>query len=247
MTEKMAGQQRLARLLDGDSLLARELAQLLDQHSIISMTDIAGRITFVNDKFCSISGYSADELLGQNHRILKSENHSESFYKDMWDCISQGKTWHGVICNNRKDRSNYWVDSTIRPLLDDNNKPCAYLSARTDVTAFIINDDRLTRSQKFANIGTWDWNILTGDLFWSERIAPLFGYNETIPDTTYENFIAAVHPDDREIVTQAINDCVQHAAEYNIEHRVIWLDGSVNCLHEFGDVVRSKGGKPLNI
>ncbi|MCW9005083.1 MAG: PAS domain-containing protein, partial [Gammaproteobacteria bacterium] len=243
----MAGQQKLARLLDGDSSLARELAQLLNQHSIISITDIAGRITFVNDKFCEISGYTETELLGQNHRILKSENHPDTFYNDMWDSISHGNTWNGLICNQRKDHSNYWVESTIMPILDNKGKPDGYLSARTDVTAFIINDDRLTRSQQFANIGTWDWNIQTGELIWSDRIAPLFGYMNEIPETTYENFIAAVHPEDQQMVEEAITNCVKQEAEYNIEHRVVWQDDSIHWLHEKGNVVRSKDGTPLHM
>ncbi|MDH5473688.1 MAG: PAS domain-containing protein [Gammaproteobacteria bacterium] len=227
--------------------MAKKLALTLDQHSIISIADVAGRITFVNEKFCNISGYSANELIGQNHRILKSGHHPDSFYKDMWDCISQGKTWQGIICNQRKDGSQYWVESSIVPFLDSKGNPCQYISARTDITATIINEERLTRSQSFANIGTWDWNIQTGDLFWSDRIAPMFGYTRNHPDPSYENFIAAIHPDDRQKVTDAINHCVEQGSNYNIEHRVIWQDGSTHWLHEKGNIVRSHDGTPLHM
>jgi len=106
---------------------------------------------------------------------------------------------------------------------------------------------RLKRSQEFANIGTWDWNIQTGELYWSERIGPLFGYNKSVPETSYDNFVNAVHPDDRDMVTSAITACVENGDDYNIEHRVVWNDGSVHWMLEQGDVVRDKNNKPLHM
>jgi len=211
----------------------------LDQHAIVSMADIKGNITFVNDNFCKISGYTRSELLGQNHRILKSNYHDADFYKTLWQTISHGRVWHNVVCNFRKDKTEYWVDATIVPCLDHKGKPYQYISARTDITALRASENRLQRSQSFANIGTWDWNINTGELYWSERIGMLFGYGKEVPETTYENFINAVHPDDRDIVTNAINDCVANNREYDIEHRIITQDGEVRWLHESGDVIRN--------
>ena len=218
-----------------------------NEHDIVSVADIAGRIIRVNDKFCDISGYRREELIGENHRLLKSNHHPDSFYKEMWQTISNGKNWHGLICNSKKDGTEYWVESTIVPFLDENGKPYKYVSARTDVTKVIQSEARLERSQKFANIGTWDWNIETGDLFWSDRIWPLFGYVKETTDTTYENFLAAIHPDDRKSVTDAVNDCLENGAEYNIEHRVIWPDKSIHWLHESGNVVRDLDNKPQHM
>ena len=219
----------------------------MNQHDIVSTTDVAGRIISVNDKFCEISGFSREELLGQNHRILKSGIHSRAFYEDVWRTISAGKVWHGSICNRKKNQDIYWVESTIVPFLDSQGKPYKYMSARTDITALTQSEERLHRSQTFANIGTWDWNIVNGDLFWSDRIAPLFGYAEGMLETTYENFLNAVHPDDRQMVSDAVNNCVSQRAEYNIEHRVVWPDGSEHWLHESGDVVRDEDGTPLRM
>jgi len=219
----------------------------MDLHDIVSTADIAGRITSVNNKFCEISGYSREELLGQNHRLLKSENHPQSFYDELWKTISNGKVWHGTICNLTKNGDEYWVESTIVPFLDDKGKPYKYASARTDITELRQSEGRLERSQKFANIGTWDWNIQTGDLFWSDRIWPLFGYTKEVTETTYDNFLNAVHPDDRQSVVDAVNNCVENGADYDIEHRVVWLDGSTHWVHERGDVVRNESGKPLHM
>jgi len=221
--------------------------EVMNQHDIVSSADVSGNIVEVNDKFCEISGYSRDELIGKNHNVLKSGNHPEEFYSDMWKTISSGKVWHGKICNHKKHGQEYWVDSTIVPFLDEKGKPYKYISARTDITALMQSEDRLQRSQMFANIGTWDWDITSGDIYWSDRISALFGYEEKVPLTSYAHFLTAIHPDDRKYVIDSIDDCVLNGAEYNVEHRVVWPDGSVHWLHESGDVVRSKGGKPLHM
>lgn len=219
----------------------------MNQHNIVSTADVTGKITYVNDKFCEISGYSRAELLGQNHRLLKSERHDQKFYDDLWKVISSGEIWHGTICNQKKNGGVYWVESTIVPFLNDKGKPYKYVSARTDVTALRESEERLNRSQSFANIGTWDWDILTGDLYWSDSIWQVFGHEIGGIKTTYKNFLAVIHPDDQKMVVDAINDCVEHRAEYNIEHRIIWPDGSSHWVQESGDVVRDKDGKPLNM
>lgn len=218
-----------------------------NQHDIVSSSDVSGRIISVNDKFCEISGYSREELIGQNHRLLKSAYHPDSFFEEMWSAISTGQVWHGTICNYNKSGEEYWVESTIVPFINDKGKPYKYVSARTDVTQVIQSESRLERSQKFANIGTWDWNIKSGKLFWSERIWSLFGYEKEVTDTTYDNFMAAIHQDDRKYVSDAVTKCVEKGEEYNIEHRVVWPDGSVHWLHESGDVVRDKDGEPLHM
>ncbi|MDH5518214.1 MAG: response regulator [Gammaproteobacteria bacterium] len=219
----------------------------MDQHDIVSTTDINGQITSVNQRFCDISGYSREELLGQNHNLLKSGRHSKAFYQDLWATISQGEIWHGTLCNRSKEGNEYWVESTIVPFLDDKGMPYKYVSARTDITVLRNSEERLSRSQEFAKMGTWDWDIQTNELYWSDLIWPLFGYEKASTATTYDNFLAALHPDDRQRVADAVTDCIENRVDYNIEHRVIWSDGSEHWLQESGDVVRSDDGKPLHM
>lgn len=228
--------------------------QALNQHAIVSIADAAGKITYVNDKFCEISGYSRDELLGANHRIVKSGEHPPEFYQQLWDTISSGQYWQGTICNRRRDGSYYWVASTITPFMGANGKPYQYVSIRTDITAtkrveeqLKLSRERLRRGQIFANIGTWDWNVKSGELVWSERIAPLFGYAEGELETSYENFLNAIHPDDQQRVIDAVNDCLVNDTPYDIEHRVVWPDGTVRWLQERGAVIRNEQGEALQM
>jgi len=223
------------------------LRQAIDHHDIVSIANSDGIITYANDIFCEVSGYTRDELVGANHNILNSGYHSRGFFSELWKTISGGHIWHGEICNRRKDGRQYWVYSTIVPFLDAAGKPYQYISLRTDITALRASEGRLKRSQAFANIGTWDLDIGTGNLYWSERIAPLFGYSEPVTETTYADFLKSVHPDDQGYVDDSIRACVDQGADYDIEHRVLWPDGSVHWLQERGDVVRGKNGEPLHM
>ncbi|GAB4401137.1 MAG: hypothetical protein OHK0048_17270 [Rhodoferax sp.] len=119
----------------------------LDQHAIVSITDLNGNITYVNQRFCDISGYHRDEILGQNHRILKSGEHPAAFYEALWSTISAGKVWRGTIKNRRKDGGDYWVSATIVPLMGADDLPRQYIAIRTDITANKILEARLREAR----------------------------------------------------------------------------------------------------
>mgnify|MGYP001094655389 FL=1 len=123
----------------------------LDEHAIVSITDLGGRITYANERFCRVSGYAREELLGRNHRILKSGRHDQVFFKSMWETIVAGRVWHGEICNRAMDGQEYWVAATIVPSLDAQGRPYEYIAIRTDITNRKQVEQQLTEARNAAD------------------------------------------------------------------------------------------------
>lgn len=130
-----------------DTLVKHQFA--IDQHAIIATTDIEGNITYANEKFMEISGYSKDELIGANHRILNSKNQPKSYWKKMYDTISNGNIWKDQVKNIAKNGSYYWVDTSIIPFINDDGQPNSYFSIRTDIT-YQKSIEEILSNQRFA-------------------------------------------------------------------------------------------------
>lgn len=119
--------------------------QAVNNAVLVSETNLAGDITFANDAFCRISGYGIDELIGQNHRILKSHHQPDEMFIELWQTISTGKTWNGNIKNKKKNNEFYWVRTSITPVLGPDRKPTKYISIRTDVTKQVNQEEELKK------------------------------------------------------------------------------------------------------
>lgn len=129
-TERVHSQSTLQKIYN-------EIAQrqfIIDEHAIVAITNLAGTITYVNRRFCEISQYSKDELLGKNHRMINSGYHDKEFFKDMYRTLKKGRVWHGEIRNQAKDGSYYWVETSIAPMKNMVGKNEKYFAIRTDIT-----------------------------------------------------------------------------------------------------------------
>lgn len=130
------------------------LKSAIDEAAIVAITDSKGVITYVNEKFCAISQYSCEELLGKTHQIINSKHHPREFFVDMWTTISSGKVWEGEIRNRAKDSSYYWVHTTIVPFMGADGRPEKYVSVRYEITERVMAQEQLaihTRKLEMSN------------------------------------------------------------------------------------------------
>ncbi len=140
-------QKDMERALRAALKESRDVMNALDQSAILSIADPEGRILEVNEQFCQITGYRADELIGQDHRIFKSGVHPPEFFAELWQTITAGKIWRNEICNRAKDGRLFWVDTTIVPFIGEDGKPERYLAVRFDITARKQSEEELRASE----------------------------------------------------------------------------------------------------
>lgn len=162
----------------------------LDQHAIVAVTDVRGRITYVNDKFTEVTGYSREELIGADHVILNSGAHPKGFFRAMYRAIVRGEVWHAEVCNRAKDGRLYWVESTVVPFMGADGKPREYVSIRTDISerkwaekALLERERILQESQKVARIGYFVTDVATGVWQSSPILDEIFGIDATFAKT----------------------------------------------------------------
>ena len=229
MTDTIQSRQRVLQ----DS--QRETAALyntLNQHSIVSMADRNGHIIHANDAFCQISGYSREELIGQDHRIVNSGVQTDAFWREFWNTICGGVLWRGEICNRAKDGSLYWVDSMVAPLLDIHGEIDRFISIRNDITArkhseeaLQVSTALLEESQQIAKVGGWELNLETGALFWT---AETYRIHEASPETfdpAVDASVAFFLPESRKRIETALQAAIHQRESYDLELETLTTQG----------------------
>ena len=152
--ERKKQTEALAKERDKSRKLASRLASHklgIDAHAIVSIADPEGRIVYANDRFCEVSGYTREELIGKDHHILNSGYHDRSFFRGIYEAIEKGETWTGEICNKSKDGTIYWISTTIVPIMDAQGKLEEIISIRTDITEIKNNEAALKSSSDLLN------------------------------------------------------------------------------------------------
>jgi len=218
----------------------------------LALCRMNGELVDVNQAYADILGRSITETLALSYWDITPKQY-EAQEERQQELLKKLRRY-GPYEKEYLHKDGHLVQVQLSGLLIEQNSETYIWSSVEDITvqkqaaeALRQSEERFQQALNFAGIGAWDWDIVTGELHCSKQIAPLFGYPDGKLDTTYENFINAIHPDDRVKVQEAIKANIEQSVEYNIEHRVLWPDGSLRWLSERGSAVRDKEGKALNM
>ncbi len=224
---------------------------------IIAVIDRDGRLSMINKMGCEILGYEEKEMVQANwfDTFVPERDRLEmkaGFAKLMAGHIEPMEyTENPVLTKSGKERFIAWHNTVLR---DDSGDILCTLSSGEDITerkraenALKRSEERYALAQRAANVGSWDWNMITGDLHWSDQIESMFGFGYGEFGGTYEDFLECVHPDDRQNLIESVDTCIKEDKDYDIEHRIVWPDGTVRFMSETGDVIRDEEGHAVRM
>lgn len=218
-------------------------------------------LSYVSLGFEELTGYTAQEVLGRNCRFLQGNDNDQPALVELRKAMREQRQVSVVLSNYRKDGSLFWNDLTLTPIFADDGELTHYVGVQRDVTQQIKDktalhatvenlrtiQERLQLGQTHAHVGTMDWEVRSGRVFWSKSVGPLFGHRAGEIETDLEHFFAAVHPDDCESVMRALDACVRNDMHYDMEYRVVWPDGSIHWQSGSGAAIHDARGEAVRL
>jgi len=243
-----------------DALISLEKSRMRFQGLVETCNDWIWEIdaekhfTYSSPQVETILGYRPEEIIGKtlfDFMPTDEVNRLSRYFREMGKAAS---IEHALNVKRHKDGHEVMMETSAMPFFSDKGKLLGFRGIARDITdrqntlqALKKSEERLRLSQQFANIGSWEWDVVTGTLHWSEQMWILFGLPAESFVLNFENCLERVYPDDRDMLANAINESLNHETIYDIEHRIIWPDGSVHWLRETGNVVRDPGGRPIRM
>ncbi|WP_448565269.1 PAS domain S-box protein [Thalassotalea ganghwensis] len=220
----------------------RQIEQVLNKETIIAVTDRRGIITEVNEKFCQISGYNENELLGQNHRILSSGSHDKAFFQQLWKTIAKGNTWSGVIKNRKKSGEYYFVHTIITPLFDMQGRIEHYLAVRFDITEKVAMKKELEKTLNIlketsasAKVGGWELDVESGSLTWTDETFSILEYEKDDSNSPkLSQGLALFTESSKPIIDEAVKRAIEFGEPYELELQALTAKGNIKWVFTNG-------------
>ncbi|MEI6209176.1 MAG: PAS domain S-box protein [Desulfuromonadales bacterium] len=227
----------------------------------IVITDKRGIIEYVNPRFTEISGYQAEEAIGQNPRILKAANQPKLLYQELWETILAGNTWRGDLRNRKKNGDIHWEHASISPIRDKDGTITHFVAIKDDITEQrkMLEDllnardaadsakERLILATKIGGIGVWEYDLVNNSLVWDKQMFQLYGVRPEEFHVTYDTWRMVMHPDDLQRCDQEVDLALQGTKEFDTEFRVVWPDSSIHHLRAMANVQRGNSVRPLRM
>jgi nitrogen fixation negative regulator NifL len=234
----------------------KQINNALNTETIVAMTDTKGNITEMNELFCEISGYSRNELMGKNHRILNSGKHPKTFFVNLWNTISSGKAWSGLIQNRRKNGELYFVQSVITPIFNIQGDITHYLAIRLDITEHMLTRDTLTKTlgilsetSHIAKVGGWELDLASGDQIWTDQTFKILGVEKKHDQKPkLPEGLELFTPQYKSIVERAVQRAIELGEPYDLEVQAqtpagdsFWVATNGKANYKNGKVVSISG------